>query len=213
MSATAIAYSIACIARIDGYGGLLATPNTTTDDPELAELLKTMSAFATKPLVSFDPTWYFELGGVVEQPAAPVASAPAKMAKIPGGKYRFVGQGSEVSGKHLCLILRATLHAISQQESVLTVSFIVTLQIEGAGSNYNDIGRGVDVQHSWELRPDRFHSQYLWVTPYYIDLAPVTQGDFADYLKKEGTKAVSTDRYHYLVSNIICRLNLLLFHS
>ena len=86
------------MVETDGYGGLLATPNATADDPELATLLKTMSTFAKKPLASFDPTWFFELGGMVKHPAAPVASAPAKMAKLAGGKYRFVGQGSEIEG-------------------------------------------------------------------------------------------------------------------
>ena len=56
------------------------------------------------------------------------------------------------------------------------------------------------MQHSWELRPNRYHSQYLWLPPYYIDLALVTQDDFSAYLKKEGAKAVSTDRYHYLMN-------------
>ena len=113
----------------DGYGGLLATPNTTADDPELAALLSKMAAFNAKPIASFDPTWHFELGGMVKQPPAPQQGSAApqlKMAKIPGGKYRFVVQGVE---------------------------------IEGGGSNYNDIGKGVDVQHSWEPRPNRFHSQ------------------------------------------------------
>jgi hypothetical protein len=115
----------------DGYGGLLATPNSTADDPELAGLLHTMKAFATKRLASFSPAWSFELGGMVEQPKAVLAAGaatPDDMVKISGGKYRFEVQG---------------------------------VMIEGGGSNYNDIGKGVDVQHSWEPRPNRFHSQYL----------------------------------------------------
>ena len=36
------------------------------------------------------------------------------------------------------------------------------------------------------------------MTPYLIDLAPVTQAEFAAYLAKEGPKALPTDRYHYL---------------
>lgn len=58
----------------DGYGGLLATPNTTANDPELRLLLAEMQAFAAKPLASFDPTWRFELGGIVKQAAAPLSS-------------------------------------------------------------------------------------------------------------------------------------------
>ena len=40
-----------------------------------------------------------------------------------------------------------------------------------------------------------FHSQYLNLKPYYIDITPVTQGEFALYLK---AKALPADRYHYL---------------
>jgi formylglycine-generating enzyme required for sulfatase activity len=40
-----------------------------------------------------------------------------------------------------------------------------------------------------------FHSQYLNLKPYYIDITPVTQGEFAQYLK---AKALPADRYHYL---------------
>ena len=159
--------SLALDVEDDGYGGLLATTNSTSDDPELAALLKTMSAFAAKPLASFDPTWLFELGAMVEPPAAPASSIPQGMVKIPGGKYRFAVSGS---------------------------------MIEGAGSSYNDIGRGVDVQFSWEPRPNRFHSQYLWLKPYYIDITPVTQAAFAAYLSKQGEKALPTDRYHYLMN-------------
>eukprot|EP01047_Picozoa_sp_COSAG01_P109122 COSAG01_NODE_38017_length_495_cov_2.010101_1_plen_165_part_11 len=144
---------------------MLATPNTTANDPELAQLLKTMSGFAAKPLASFDPTWHFEQGGIVDDAPAPLSAKPAGMAEIPGGKYRFVAQGTE---------------------------------IEGAGNAYNDIGRGVDVQFGWEPRANRFHSQYVNLKPYYIDIAPVTQGEFYTYLQKTGAKALPADRYHYL---------------
>lgn len=91
-------------------------------------LLGKMKAFSAKRLASFNPSWRFELGGMVKQPPAVQSSAPSDMIKIPGGKYRFVVEG---------------------------------VMIEGGGSAYNDIGKGVDVQHSWEPRPNRFHSQYL----------------------------------------------------
>lgn len=113
----------ALTVETDGYGGMLATPNTTANDLELAALLKTMSAFAEKSLASFEKTWHFEQGGIVDSPILKTFTAtPAGMAKIPGGKYRFVAQGTE---------------------------------IEGAGSNYQDIGRGVDVQFKWEPRANR----------------------------------------------------------
>ena len=55
------------------------------------------------------------------------------------------------------------------------------------------------MQFPWEPRPNRFHSQYLSLKPYYIDIAPVTQAEFAAYLQKAGgVKALPADRYHYL---------------
>lgn len=82
----------------DGYGGMLATPNSTAQDPELAELLSKMKAFSAKPLDSFDPTWKFELGSIVKQQEAVVKSTPSDMVRIPGGKYRFVVQGVMIEG-------------------------------------------------------------------------------------------------------------------
>eukprot|EP01052_Picozoa_sp_SAG31_P019027 SAG31_NODE_1371_length_8605_cov_20.357630_4_plen_428_part_00 len=151
--------------ELDGFGGLLASPNTTADDPELAALLEKMATFSKKPLASFDRTWFFELGAVIEKEPAVQSSTPPGMIKIPGGKYLFNVVGSE---------------------------------IEGAGANYNDIGRGVDVQYSWEPRPNRYHSQYIWLKPFLIDLAPVTQRQFAAYLKKGGPSLIPSDTYHYL---------------
>ena len=86
------------VVEIDGYGAMLATPNSTHDDPELAELLSKMKAFSAKPLASFDPTWKFELGSIVKQPAALVNATPPDMVRISGGKYRFVVQGVEIEG-------------------------------------------------------------------------------------------------------------------
>ena len=82
----------------DGYGGMLATPNSTEQDPELAALLSQMQAFSTKPLASFDPTWNFELGMIVKQQEAVVEATPTDMVRIPGGKYRFVVQGVMIEG-------------------------------------------------------------------------------------------------------------------
>ena len=57
------------------------------------------------------------------------------------------------------------------------------------------IGRGVDVQFGWEPRANRFHSQYLNLKPYFIDVAPVTQGEFSEYLQKTGAKALPAGQH------------------
>ena len=99
----------------DGYGGMLATPNSTADDPELAALLDTMANFTNVPLSNISNVWRYELGRVIPKPLAVLNSTAAAvgMIRIAGGKYRFQVKGVE---------------------------------IEGAGSNYNDPGRGVDIQ-------------------------------------------------------------------
>jgi iron(II)-dependent oxidoreductase len=104
----------------DGYGGMLATPNSTADDPELAALLATMANLTKTPLSNVSNVWHYELGRVVEKTPAVLneTAAMAKgreggMVKVDGGKYLFAVSGVE---------------------------------IEGAGKNYNDPGRGVDIQ-------------------------------------------------------------------
>lgn len=60
-----------------------------------------MKKFSGKRLASFDPSWSFELGGMVVQPPAVLAAAtaPADMIKIPGSpKYRFVVEGVMIEG-------------------------------------------------------------------------------------------------------------------
>jgi hypothetical protein len=99
----------------DGYGGMLATPNSTADDPELAALLDTMANLTKVPLSNISNIWRYELGTVIPKPLAVLNSTATAvgMIRIEGGKYRFQVQGVE---------------------------------IEGAGKNYNDPGRGVDIQ-------------------------------------------------------------------
>lgn len=100
----------------DGYGGMLATPNSTADDPELAALLDTMANLTKVPLSNLSNIWQYELGRIIPKPLAVLnstAAAAVGMIRIAGGKYRF-----QVNG----------------------------VEIEGAGKNYNDPGRGVDIQ-------------------------------------------------------------------
>ena len=77
---------------------MLATPNSTQHDPELAAFLKTMANLTKTPLASFNPTWYYELGEIVKQSAAVLSTTPAEMVKISAGKYRFEVEGVEIEG-------------------------------------------------------------------------------------------------------------------
>eukprot|EP01043_Picozoa_sp_COSAG02_P063026 COSAG02_NODE_8831_length_2429_cov_1.821888_3_plen_214_part_01 len=52
-------------------------------------------------------------------------------------------------------------------------------------------------RYPWEPRPNRFHSQYVWMKPYYIDVTQVTQSDYAAYLKQH-PENLPSDRYHFL---------------
>jgi formylglycine-generating enzyme required for sulfatase activity len=51
------------------------------------------------------------------------------------------------------------------------------IEIEGG----DDIG--VDVQYPWEDSPRRYHSQKITIAPFYIDRYPVTNRQFADFLR------------------------------
>ena len=57
----------------------------------------------------------------------------------------------------------------------------------------------MDVQHDWEPRPNRFHSQYVMLRPYLIDITPVTQQAFSAYLREKPSELPS-DKYHYLMN-------------
>jgi len=54
------------------------------------------------------------------------------------------------------------------------------IEIEGG----DDIG--VDVEYPWEDSPRRHHSQKITIAPFYIDKYPVTNRQFADFLKAAG---------------------------
>lgn len=102
--------NLTLVVERDGFGGMLATANSTAEDPELATLLTTMANLTQTPLSNISNTWTYELGEVVPKPLSVLNSSTAEaegMVKIDGGKYRF-----EVSG----------------------------VEIEGAGKSYNDPG-------------------------------------------------------------------------
>jgi len=95
--------------EVSGYGAVLATPNATSADPELAAFLAKMNKMTRTPLQSLSNVWQYE-----QQRRLPIAPAPAPalpaissgisappppgMVKIPGGKFRFAVQGIEIEG-------------------------------------------------------------------------------------------------------------------
>ena len=173
--------AIALDLEISGYGAVLATPNTSATDAELAAFLAKMKAMTATPLQSLSNVWQYEQQWRVPVAPAPApaaaaaddeapapAPAPAGMVSIPGGKMRFA-----VSG----------------------------IEIEGSGANINNNPEGVDFQYEWDPLPQRFHVQWLTVKPFYMDKHPVTQGQFAAYLQGSGKAALQeslADPYHYL---------------
>ena len=52
-------------------------------------------------------------------------------------------------------------------------------------------------RYPWEPVPQRFHVQWMNLKPYFIDKNPVTQAQWATYLKTGGGK-VPADTWHYL---------------
>ena len=83
-----------------GYGALLASANSTTGGSPLAELLATAAADAA-PLASLDATWRALTQRRVPPPAAPAhATAPDGALSVGGGPFRFVAQGSRVTGNY-----------------------------------------------------------------------------------------------------------------
>eukprot|EP01044_Picomonas_judraskeda_P016292 COSAG03_NODE_2871_length_2389_cov_754.324759_3_plen_225_part_00 len=135
--------------EVSGYGAVLATPNSTSADPELAAFLAKMNKMTAVSLQSLSNVWQYE-----QQRRVPVAPAPAPallpavsspagaaataapplagMVRIPGGKFRFAVQG---------------------------------LEIEGGGPNIHVNPYGVDFQYEWEPVPQRFHVQWMQLKP------------------------------------------------
>ena len=83
-----------------GYGAVLATPNSTQEDAELAAFLTKMQAMQASggPIQKLDGNWTYELQTRVPIAPAVVGSTPQGMVEIPGGAYRFVVRGIEIEG-------------------------------------------------------------------------------------------------------------------
>ena len=64
------------------------------------------------------------------------------------------------------------------------------VEIEG------DDAHGVDYQFPWEVTPRREHRQWMTVAPFFIDKYPVTNKQFADYLRSSGYRP--RDRHNFL---------------
>ena len=56
-------------------------------------------------------------------------------------------------------------------------------------------GYGVDFQFEFEMNPQRDHSQYMVVKPYYIDKYPVTMYNYSNYLKESNYKPSMLNLY------------------
>ena len=82
------------------YGAVLATPNTTEQDTELASFLANMQAMQASggPIQKLNKTWTYELQKRVPITPAVVESTPQGMVEIPGGAYRFMVRGIEIEG-------------------------------------------------------------------------------------------------------------------
>ena len=114
-----------------GYGAVLATSNTTAEDPELAAFLAKMKAMqaSSGPIQQLNNTWTYELQQRIPIAPAPIATMPDNMVKINGGPYRFVVKGIEIEG--------------------------------GGKSSIKNNPFGVDFQYPWEAAPNRFHDYNL----------------------------------------------------
>jgi len=55
---------------------------------------------------------------------------------------------------------------------------------------------GVDVQYPWENMPRRHHDHVMDIKPFYIDRTPVTNAEFARFMKASGYKPA--DNYNFL---------------
>lgn len=58
-----------------------------------------------------------------------------------------------------------------------------------------DDQHGVDLQYPWEDHPSREHSHNLEIDQFYIDKYPVTNANYADYLKATGFKPSDTSNW------------------
>ena len=148
---------------------MLATSKGPESDPELKDLMAKMAGYAKVKIADLDPTWHYEYGARVPVARAETPSSISGMANISGGPFRF---------------------------------FVKGIEIEGAGGTGDPRSPsvnpfGVDFQYEWEAQPNRYHNQWLNLPEFYLDITPVTQGAFAEYLVKNPL-ALSKDRYHYL---------------
>ena len=155
--------------NIERFGAVLITTKGPESDPELKALMGKMAAYAKVPISTLDPTWRYEVGkrAPVARKEAPVSTNG--MAHIHGGPFRFAVKG---------------------------------IEIEGGGNTGDPRSQdvnpyGVDFQYEWEAEPNRFHTQWVNVPAYYLDVTPVTHAAYARYLATNPS-AISKDRYHYL---------------
>jgi len=82
----------------NGYGAVLETAAVS---PDLEKFLGEMAVLAKRPLLSFKKERPFlEQKAVPIEPTAKTGTAPAGMAAIPGGQFRFEISGIEIEGQN-----------------------------------------------------------------------------------------------------------------
>jgi formylglycine-generating enzyme required for sulfatase activity len=80
-----------------GYGAILATPGPPS--PAIVELMRHMAEISQRPLASYSHEWSVLPQTMVEiPPTAPSAGTPPGMVRIPGGRFLFKVQGTEIEG-------------------------------------------------------------------------------------------------------------------
>lgn len=184
-------HTLSFTIEASGFGCVLSTPNTTeiprdaTSAEELrtrggtpavpatlGDLLKTMHTLTAKPLSAFNATWEYLPQEVVawDQPTTPLRPPNTT---APGEVY--------VAGA-------ANYHWTAKG-----------VELEGGNSNDKHASSGVGEQMPWEAYPRRSHDKVLRVGAMYVDKHPVTNTQYAEYLKKTGY--TPSDRLNWLLRN------------
>eukprot|EP00039_Didymoeca_costata_P029193 m.23595 g.23595 ORF g.23595 m.23595 type:complete len:1140 (+) comp7521_c0_seq1:89-3508(+) len=81
------------------FGYILATSNTTSTDPALANLLSTMASMTKRSLSSYNATWtWIPQQRIPVMRTTPMKTAPSGMVYIKGGAFHFKVSGIEIEG-------------------------------------------------------------------------------------------------------------------
>eukprot|EP00054_Salpingoeca_dolichothecata_P010751 m.59824 g.59824 ORF g.59824 m.59824 type:complete len:1092 (-) comp19131_c0_seq3:44-3319(-) len=85
--------------EINGFGCILATPNTTDSDESLKQVLSTMARLSTRSLSFYDATWRpINQTKVPQKSTLNRTNAPEGMVEIPQSLFNFQVSGVEIEG-------------------------------------------------------------------------------------------------------------------